>query len=115
MTTIAITNQSAPEADTIAADKLIAGNAATKLWHQFTDTTGQFHVGQWASEACKLSVIYDENELCVIVEGEVELTDADGTTTRYKAPDAFVIPAGFKGTWESLTPVRKIYAAFEEN
>ena len=77
MTTIAITNQTSPEADTIAADKLIAGNAATKLWHQFTDTTGQFHVGQWASEACKLSVSYDENELCVIVEGVVELTDAD--------------------------------------
>ena len=91
------------------------GGASNWSAAAFTDTTGQFHVGQWASEPCKLSVSYDENELCVIVERVVELTDADGTTTRYAAPDAFVIPAGFKGTWESLTPVRKIYAAFEEN
>jgi uncharacterized cupin superfamily protein len=27
--------------------------------------------------------------------------------------DGFVIPAGFKGVWETLKPVRKWYVTFE--
>ena len=41
------------------------------------------------------------------------LTDADGEAQEFKAGDAFVIPAGFAGTWETIEPVRKWYAIFE--
>ncbi|MES0884072.1 cupin domain-containing protein [Roseibium sp. SCP14] len=100
-------------ADTIPAEKLISGKSPTSLWNAFSDTSEQFYVGQWSSEACKLHVSYSENELCVLVEGTVRMENSDGESWTFVAGDAFVIPAGFAGTWESVTPVRKIYAAFE--
>lgn len=100
-------------ADDIAADKLIAGEAATQLWHAFSDRSDRFHVGHWHSGACEISVDYSENELCVLVEGSVTLVAADGTEATYKKGQAFVIPSGFKGVWRSNEPVTKIYASFE--
>ena len=110
---IAINTNSTPEPGNIASEKLISGTSATKLWHAFTNGSGQFHVGQWSSGPCELSVNYTEDELGVIVEGSVTLTDAEGTQTRHSKGDAFVIPAGFIGVWESNEDVTKIYAAFE--
>ncbi len=101
--------------DEIAADKLLSGQAATSLWNAFSDSTDQYHVGQWESKPCSIKVAYEENELCVILKGEVELTDAKSNIHRFNQGDAFVIPAGFEGTWTSLTDVLKIYASFEQN
>ena len=100
--------------DKIAPEKLISGNAATSLWNAFSDKSDQFHVGHWSSEPCALKVSYDENELCVIIDGDVKITDNAGLVFEYTKGDAFVIPAGFEGVWESLTAVTKIYAVFEQ-
>ena len=100
-------------ADTIPAEKLISGKSPTSLWNAFSDASEQFHVGQWSSEACKLHVSYSENELCVLLEGTVRMENSEGESWTFSKGEAFVIPAGFAGTWESVTPVRKIYAAFE--
>lgn len=109
----AITTATDATLDTIASEKLIAGNAATKLWNAFSDPSDQFHVGHWASEPCKLHVSYTENELCVLTKGTAIVTNNDGVAQTYHVGDAFVIPAGFVGTWESVTAVTKIYAIFE--
>jgi len=113
-TTITQVDQTVPliEGD-IAAEKLISGSPATRLWNACSDRTEQFNVGQWSSEACKLNVNYSENELCILVEGNATIENQDGDAWTFHQGDAFVIPAGFVGTWESVTPVRKIYAAFE--
>ena len=100
--------------DMIAPEKLLSGGAATSLWNAFSDKSDQFHVGLWSSEPCALKVSYDENELCVITQGDVKITDNNGHVFEYTAGDAFVIPAGFEGIWESLTSVTKIYAVFEQ-
>ena len=97
----------------IASEKLISGNAATSLWNSYTDKTEQFNVGQWSSEPCKLNVSYSENELCVLVKGTAEIENQEGEKWTFHQGDAFVIPAGFVGTWESVTSVCKVYAAFE--
>ena len=47
-----------------------------------------------------------------MLAGEVLLTSADGFAERFTAGDSFVVPAGFEGTWESITPVKKLYAIF---
>jgi uncharacterized protein len=43
----------------------------------------------------------------------VRLADQDGNADVYGMGDGFVIPAGFKGTWETLKPVRKWYVTYE--
>ncbi|WP_043302728.1 cupin domain-containing protein [Pseudomonas sp. GM55] len=50
------------------------------------------------------------DEMCHILEGTVRLTDADGVAKTFGPGDSFVVAAaGFKGTRENITPVRKVY------
>ncbi|MGH6719485.1 MAG: cupin domain-containing protein, partial [Alphaproteobacteria bacterium] len=56
---------------------------------------------------------YAEDELCVLLSGRVVLTDAQGAQRTFVAGDAFVVPAGFLGTWEVVETARKIYAIHE--
>ena len=49
-----------------------------------------------------------------LLPGVSVLRDSDGNAKTLRAGDRFVIPAGFKGTWEVLEPCRKIYVAFEQ-
>jgi uncharacterized cupin superfamily protein len=58
-------------------------------------------------------VEYTEHEFCHLLEGRVTLTSEEGKRWQFNAGDAWVIPAGFKGTWESVEPARKRYAIFE--
>jgi uncharacterized cupin superfamily protein len=113
VTSIPVNCAATPDAGSISADKLISGASGTQLWNAFSDKSNQMHVGHWASGPCKLSVNYTEDELCVIVQGSVVLTNIDGDTHSYHTGDAFVIPSGFVGTWESISDVKKIYASFE--
>lgn len=79
----------------------------------FSDATGRFFGGIWRSSAGRWRVRYTENELCVLTEGRVRITDDAGQAWAYGPGDCFVIPAGFQGTWEVLEPARKFYAIYE--
>lgn len=76
----------------------------------YASAEGTFKAGFWASKPGKAEVHYQKDELCVILEGKVRLTDAAGHVETYVAGDIFLIPSGFKGLWETLEPTRKIYA-----
>jgi hypothetical protein len=76
--------------DTIAPEKLLSGNGQTKIWNAFSDASGQFHVGHWASGPCKIKVSYTEDEYCVLLSGKAELTDADGNSEEYGPNQPFV-------------------------
>ncbi len=79
----------------------------------FTDATGRFFGGIWRSSVGTWRVRYTENELCVLTEGRVRISDAAGNSWSFGAGDCFVVPAGFEGTWEVLEPARKYYAIYE--
>lgn len=82
----------------------------TVPWYR--DPTGAFESGFWADPAPRSAAIaYEEDELCVLLAGKVRITDEDGESQTYEAGDAFVIPRGFRGIWETVEPVRKFYAA----
>lgn len=93
-------------------DRVLGGSGAARLWNAFSDPAGRFHVGHWQAEPGTLSIAYTEDELCVILEGRVRLTGPDGVI-EFGPGDAFVIAAGFAGTWESLGRVTKIYAILD--
>jgi uncharacterized cupin superfamily protein len=102
-----------PEAADAAPEKVQAGSGAARAWNAFSDASGRFHVGHWQAEPGRLAVDYAESELCVLLEGRVRLTDAAGAAAEFGPGDAFVIAAGFRGTWESIGRVTKIYAILE--
>ena len=102
------------EVSTPSADRLVAGSPRHSVSNFFTDSTGQFFAGRWSSTPGTWRVRYTENELCVITAGQVVLTSDDGAMNSFGAGDAFVVPAGFSGTWQVLTDCTKIYAIFEK-
>ena len=99
-------------ASRVAADKLVSGSGEDRSWDAFTSASGRFHVGHWRGEPGIRTVHYTEDELCLILEGRVRLDGPDGTA-EFGPGDAFVIAAGFLGTWETLEPVVKLYAVAE--
>lgn len=92
---------------------VLSGNPITRLQNYYSDPTGQFFAGIWESAIGKWSVNYTEEEFCTFLAGQAILTDEDGTAETFVTGDAFIIPRGFKGTWETIEPVKKWYVIFE--
>ena len=82
--------------------------ATTLEWYR--DPTGHFRSGFWSAEPGRIAIEAAKDELCVILDGVVRLTDATGRVETYRRGDTFLIPNGFKGVWETVEPVRKFYA-----
>lgn len=94
--------------------KRIEGNPLQSVWNHYTDPTGKYFAGFWESEAGKWSIDYTEEETCYLLSGVSIVTDDTGVATTLRAGDSFVIPKGFKGTWEVVETSRKLYAIYEE-
>jgi uncharacterized protein len=102
-----------PDVSVPAAERLIAGKPEHSVWNFFADGSQQFFAGRWASTRGKWRVRYTENELCVITAGRVVIESESGERSSFGPGDAFVVPAGFVGTWEVLEDCSKVYAIFE--
>jgi uncharacterized cupin superfamily protein len=102
-----------PDVSVPAADRLLAGKPEHRVWNYFTDSTQTFFAGRWSGTRGKWRVRYTENELCVMTAGRVVITADLGESETFVAGDAFVVPAGFSGTWEVLEDCAKVYAIFE--
>jgi len=95
------------------AARLLAGHPLQTVRNVFSDPSGRFHAGTWTCEPGAWRIEYTEHEFCQLIEGRVRLTDDAGHSTELGPGDALVIPAGFRGVWETLTACRKVYAIFE--
>lgn len=101
------------EASEPPADRLLSGRPLQHTRNFYTDPEARLFAGEWSCEPGSWRVEYAEHEFCQLLEGEVLLRAADGRSWRLRAGDAFVIPAGFAGTWETLTRCRKHYVIFD--
>ena len=101
------------EISELPAERLIAGAPELQVRNYFTDSSQQFFAGRWSATRGKWRVRYTENELCVMTAGKVVIESTGGERMSFAAGDAFVIPAGFTGTWEVLDDCAKVYAIFE--
>jgi uncharacterized protein len=102
-----------PEVSVPAADRLLAGTPRLEVRNFFADGSQQFFAGRWSATRGKWRIRYTENELCVMISGSVVLESANGERCAFGPGDAFVVPAGFVGTWEVIEDCSKIYAIFE--
>ncbi len=103
----------AAEVSEPAAERLLAGRPRLEVRNFFADAGQQFFCGRWSATRGKWRVRYSENELCVMTAGRVVLQSASGERSDFGPGDAFVVPAGFEGTWEVVEDCSKIYAIFE--
>jgi len=64
----------------------------------------------WDKEVSAFPWEFVTTETALIVEGECEMTPADGgPSTTFKAGDLVVFPLGYKGTWEVKKTLKKRY------
>ena len=98
----------------IDADKLISGNPKQTLWLEYTDDSGRYSSGVWASEVGEWRVSFSEEEYCRIIEGVSIITNTEGEAFTVKPGDEFVMPAGFKGTWKVVEPTKKRFVVYEK-
>ncbi|GAB2862943.1 cupin domain-containing protein [Lentzea nigeriaca] len=82
-------------------------------WRSFGSETGnRWFGGAWEGEPGTLDLpAYPYDELCVMLAGRVALTDEQGGRRVFEAGEAFFVPRGFRGRWETLEPSRKIFVA----
>ena len=95
-------------------EKILKGDPQQTLYNHYNSPCGQMNAGVWERDAGQWRVNYTEHEYCEIIQGVSVLRDDDGNAKTLRAGDRFVIPAGFRGTWEVLQPCRKIYVVFEQ-
>ncbi|MCD5992112.1 cupin domain-containing protein [Pseudomonas sp. CDFA 602] len=96
-----------------APEKVFKGDPAQTLYNHYNSPCGHMSAGVWIGEPGQWLVNYTEHEYCEIVQGVSVLRDEQGNAKTLRAGDRFVIPAGFKGTWEVLETCRKIYVVYE--
>jgi len=96
-----------------AADRLVAGDPQHIASNYFSDGTGQFHSGIWASTRGKWRIRYSESEFCCLTRGRVVLENRAGERWEFGPGQGFVVPSGFEGTWEVIEDCTKFYAIFE--
>ena len=98
-----------PEHGTANPAALLAGEYKTTTYNHWTGEGDRLYCGIWECTPGKVQIDYTEWEFCHFIEGEAILTHESGKSWRLKKGDGFIIPPGFKGTWETVKPVRKHY------
>jgi uncharacterized cupin superfamily protein len=86
----------------------IPSGAAREL---FAAANSGLRIGVWEGGPGILRLTnYPHDEYCVMISGEVVVTDAAGHKETFRSGDSFVIPHGFSGSWDMKTKMRKQYA-----
>jgi len=62
----------------------------------------------WEKEVSEFPWEYSDKEICLLIEGKVEVT-ADGETVSFGKGDYVVFPQGLKCTWKIIEAVKKYY------
>lgn len=96
-------------------DRLQAGNPRRETWALYASSDGQTTAGIWACEVGRWRIVFAPNkeEYFFVLEGHVRLHDAQGAFVDVLAGQGAVIPAGFEGAFEVISPVRKHFVVVE--
>lgn len=103
----------AADAAAPAPDRVVSGDPRQAIANYFSDDSAQFHAGRWSSTRGKWRIQYTESEFCCLTQGRVVIENQAGERWEFGAGQAFVVPAGFTGTWEVIEDCTKFYALFE--
>ncbi len=103
----------APATAPVDPARVVTGAPVTTTANHYADAANRFFAGVWSSGTGTWRIDYTEHEFCHLLAGRVRLTSDDGGVWEFGPGDAWVIPAGFHGTWETLEPARKHYAVYD--
>ena len=113
---IAFSQQNATaEVDHPRAERRLEGNPTRTTWNHFTNSSDEVFAGVWASEVGSWRIEFGDtqDEFFFVIEGRCRITDAAGKASEAGPGESLVIPAGFKGVFEVLKPMKKHYVIVE--
>lgn len=119
MGAIAITRLDQPQTsgavDHPRPERLEAGNPRRETWSLYESADGQMSAGIWACEVGRWRIAFPsgKDEYFFVLEGHVRLHDRNGLAVDVLAGQGAVIPGGFEGAFEVLSPVRKHFVVVE--
>ncbi len=108
-----------PNADLAVMDNtdpfVIEGDAPVQKNHtNFTNDAGNFFTGTWESGPMVSKMLpFPTHEFVRMLEGEVTITEEDGTSQTFGADDCFFVPKGTVCSWEIKSHVKKHYAILD--
>ncbi len=100
--------------EAVEKEKLISGAPQRAYQSLYSSASDEFHTGIYECTPGKWKVSYTEDEFCTLIEGHLKMTSEQGDTQEFKAPASFLIPSGYKGTWEAVTKLRKFFVIYEK-
>jgi uncharacterized cupin superfamily protein len=101
-------NSLEPEEDAPDKDRVIFGSPQFKSW-SLDEAAGGLSSGIWEATPGKWRFENTHWEYCRIHSGVSVVTEDGGAVHTVRAGDAFIMRAGFKGTWEVIETTRKDY------
>ncbi len=104
-----------PSFDRPRAERLVSGNPLRTTWTHYQN--GVLDCGIWACErgSWRIAFADDKDEFFCVIEGRVRLHDEAGLVAEFGPGEAAVIPAGFRGMFEVVEPVRKYYVIVDRS
>ena len=102
-----------PVAAPIDVSRVLAGHPVATVDNRYSSADAKFHTGIWTSTVGHWRVRYTEQEYCVLICGRARLESDDGISLEFGPGDAFLIPPGFSGTWETLEDCVKHYVVYD--
>jgi uncharacterized cupin superfamily protein len=105
----------AAEFDHPRDERRLVGNPLRTTWNHFTNASGEVFAGTWSSEVGSWRIVFGdtEDEFFVVLEGRCRIVDEAGHAVEAGPGASLVIPAGFKGVFEVLEPMKKQYVIVE--
>ena len=89
----------------------------TPLQHDsnaFTNDAGNMFAGMWDSTAFESEMLpFPCYEFVQLLEGEIVITEGDGTVHEFVAGDAFLVPEGAICSWKTTDYVKKFYCMLD--
>jgi uncharacterized cupin superfamily protein len=79
----------------------------------FEDSTGQLEAGIWEATPYRRRLhVFGHDELMVLLEGRVRITDAAGRFSDFGPGDCFMVARGKGWAWQSEGLVKKFFCSF---
>lgn len=105
-----------PELDYPRPERLLSEHNPRRLTRNFyTDPSGMLSTGEWCCEPGRWRIAFAANkmEYFNVLSGSLSIEDENGASVSFQPGEGGVIPAGFRGVFTVLTPVRKHYVVLE--
>ena len=91
------------------------GEVASRGAEREVFASGAFTTGFWEREPDTWSFERPYDEVALILSGEADIEEPDGTVHTVRAGDVLVTPKGAKGTWRIRETLVKFYAIHDRD